>query len=98
MNFDFWPQGLYRWPYGSLFMTPTHHGLHHECNIKNYGLYYRFWDVFCGTMNERSYSHFYSLKKDHRPHYTYQSPDKRPKPQDTIGLYFEQIEQFGEDA
>ena len=98
MNFDFWPQGLYRWPYGSLFMTPTHHGLHHECNIKNYGLYYRFWDDFCGTMNERSYSHFYSLKKDHRPLYTSQSPEKRPKPQDTIGLYFEQIEQFGEDA
>ena len=37
MNFDFSPQGLYRRPYGSLFMTPTHHGLHHEYNIKIMG-------------------------------------------------------------
>ena len=98
MNFDFWPQGLYRWPYGSLFMTPTHHGLHHEYNVKNYGLYYRFWDDLCGTMNSKSYPHFYSLKKEHRPTYTTQIPSKRPTPQETIGLYFEQIEQFGEDA
>ena len=48
-------------------------------------------------MNDQSYSHFYSLKKiiDLT---TPLSPLIKAKPQDTIGLYFEQIEQFGEDA
>ena len=67
MNFDFWPQGLYRWAYGSLFMTPTHHSFHHEYNKYNYGLYYRFWDDFCETMNNKTYPHFYHLKKAHSP-------------------------------
>lgn len=98
MNFDFWPQGLYRWPYGSLFMTPTHHSFHHEYNKFNYGLYYRFWDELCKTMNTKTYPHFYHLKKAHRPFYTSQIPEKRPHPNETIGLYFEQVEQFGEDV
>ena len=98
MNFDFWPQGLYRWPYGSLFMTPTHHSFHHEYKTKNYGLYYRFWDEFCGTMNEATYPHFYELKKNHRPGYLDISPLSRPDPKNIIGLYFEQIDRFGEDV
>ena len=48
-------------------------------------------------MNDKTYPHFYKLKKDHRPNYNNVAADDRP-PTDTIGLYFEQIERFGEDA
>lgn len=31
----------------------THHDLHHKYSKKNYGLYFTFWDVVCGTETSR---------------------------------------------
>ncbi len=95
VEFEFWPSGLYRLPYGNTFNSLTHHNLHHYYNKGNYGLYYRFWDELCGTLHHKTYQHFYEVQKQiHGP----QLSVRRPNPNDIVGLFFEEIENYGEDT
>jgi lathosterol oxidase len=34
---------------GRFFNTPTHHAMHHEKVVANFGLYFNIWDRLCGT-------------------------------------------------
>lgn len=96
-EFEFWPNGLYRLPYGSSFNTITHHNLHHYDSTGNYSLYYRFWDEKCGTLNEKTYPQFYKIRSQIETTLGNEEPVIRPLPSDTVGLYFEQQKVFGED-
>ena len=43
------PRGFARHWLGGRFVTTTHHHLHHETGRGNYGLWFTWWDRWCGT-------------------------------------------------
>ncbi|MBU6258839.1 MAG: sterol desaturase family protein [Burkholderiales bacterium] len=43
------PRGFARHALGGRFTTTTHHHLHHETAQGNYGLWFTWWDRWCGT-------------------------------------------------
>ena len=43
------PRGFARHGFFGLFTTTTHHHLHHETARGNYGLWFTWWDRWCGT-------------------------------------------------
>lgn len=43
------PRGFVRHWLGRQFTTTTHHHLHHETGRGNYGLWFTWWDRWCGT-------------------------------------------------
>jgi Delta7-sterol 5-desaturase len=43
------PRGFVRHWLGGRFITTTHHHLHHETGRGNYGLWFTWWDRWCGT-------------------------------------------------
>jgi len=43
------PRGFARHWLGARFVTTTHHHLHHETAQGNYGLWFTWWDRWCGT-------------------------------------------------
>jgi len=43
------PRGFVRHPLGRFFTTTTHHHLHHETARGHYGLWFTWWDRWCGT-------------------------------------------------
>lgn len=43
------PRGFVRHPIGRYFTTTTHHHLHHETAQGHYGLWFTWWDRWCGT-------------------------------------------------
>jgi len=49
---ELWPQPLNRTWWGRNVIGATHHGLHHTQFVKNYGLYFTFWDRWMGTESE----------------------------------------------
>lgn len=46
---EVWPQRWVGGPLGGVFITATHHSLHHTRFNANYGLYLRLWDRAFGT-------------------------------------------------
>lgn len=46
---ELWPLPLDRTWWGRNVIGATHHGLHHTKFVKNYGLYFTFWDRWMGT-------------------------------------------------
>jgi Delta7-sterol 5-desaturase len=49
MGWELFPQWLVNGLLGNMLITATHHQRHHQEYRGNYGLYFRFWDRFCGT-------------------------------------------------
>lgn len=49
MGWDMFPRAMVRGRLGHWFITASHHQRHHELYGCNFGLYFRFWDHFCGT-------------------------------------------------
>lgn len=49
MGWEIFPAFLWRGPLGACLITASHHQRHHLEYRCNYGLYFRFWDHFCGT-------------------------------------------------
>lgn len=49
MGWEFFPRTLVEGPVGRWLITASHHERHHRQYRCNYGLYFRFWDRFCGT-------------------------------------------------
>ncbi len=97
MEFEFWPNFLYRFPYSYSFNSLTAHNLHHYYGSGNYSLYYRFWDEVCGTTHPKTYEHFYETRKRIQEHFGKTESIYRPHPNDQAGLYFEELLNYGED-
>ena len=49
MGWEMFPRWLVRGPAGRWLITASHHQRHHEKYLCNFGLYFRFWDLLCGT-------------------------------------------------
>jgi len=49
MGWEIFPRRLVHSRLGYWLITASHHQRHHEEYRCNYGLYFRFWDHFCGT-------------------------------------------------
>jgi len=49
MGWEMFPRPLVHSPAGHWLITASHHHRHHEHYRCNYGLYFRFWDHWCGT-------------------------------------------------
>lgn len=54
IGFEFMPPSVARSPLGRFLGSPSHHDLHHEVFVGNYGLWFNFWDHLMGT-NSPSY-------------------------------------------
>lgn len=90
VEFEFWPNSLYRFPYGSTFNSLTHHNLHHYYGRGNFGLYYRFWDEFCGTIIDSTYEKFYKVQEQYSLSKGEVNTYLRPHPNDILGLIYEE--------
>jgi Delta7-sterol 5-desaturase len=49
MGWEIFPRFMVTGKLGDWLITATHHQRHHDEYRGNYGLYFRFWDRFCGT-------------------------------------------------
>jgi lathosterol oxidase len=49
MGWEVFPRFLWGGPLGHWLITASHHQRHHDQYGCNYGLYFRFWDRWCGT-------------------------------------------------
>ncbi len=52
LGVELWPQPLERTWWGRNVIGATHHSLHHTRFVRNYGLYFTFWDRWMGTEAE----------------------------------------------
>lgn len=94
---EFWPNSLYRFPFGFTFNSLTAHNLHHFYGRGNYALYYRFWDEVCGTGHPENYNHFYKVQQLIGAAKGRSGTLQRPHPNDYIGVYFEECQAQGDD-
>lgn len=49
MGWEMFPRWLVRSRLGKYLITASHHQRHHDQYLCNYGLYFRWWDRWCGT-------------------------------------------------
>lgn len=49
LNIEIYPAGFEKHWLGRWLIGATHHGLHHSQFNYNFGLYFTFWDKWCGT-------------------------------------------------
>tara|TARA_A100001391_G_scaffold273_1_gene567 strand:- start:7042 stop:7767 length:726 start_codon:yes stop_codon:yes gene_type:complete len=49
MGWEMFPRWLVHSRLGEWLITASHHHVHHEAYLCNYGLYFRFWDRLCKT-------------------------------------------------
>ena len=49
MGWEIFPRWLVHGQAGRWIITASHHQRHHEKYLCNFGLYFRFWDLACGT-------------------------------------------------
>ena len=52
LGYELFPAKLFHHPLGKWLNTAVYHNLHHEKFKGNYGLYFTFWDRWCGTLRE----------------------------------------------
>ncbi len=53
LGYEFFPAWLTRSPVGKWLNTSTNHNMHHRYFDGNYGLYFRWWDVWMGTTHPK---------------------------------------------
>lgn len=97
-GFEFWPNSLYRFPYGFTFNSLSAHNLHHFYGRGNYSLYYRFWDEVCDTNHPETYNFFYKKQKEIKEALGSTVSLERPHPNDSLGIFFEECQAQGDDV
>ena len=61
INIELYPKHILS-GFFNLWIGATHHALHHKQFKTNYGLYFRFWDVFCAT-ESHDFKNLYDIKR-----------------------------------
>lgn len=56
LGYEFFPKWLTQSKIGYWLNTSTNHNMHHKYFDGNYGLYFRWWDVWMGTTHAKYYS------------------------------------------
>lgn len=49
LGYELFPKWLVGSRFGKWLNTSTNHNMHHKLFVRNYGLYFRFWDIWMGT-------------------------------------------------
>lgn len=55
LGYEFFPKWLTRSKIGYWLNTSTNHNMHHKYFHGNYGLYFRWWDIWMGTTHPKYY-------------------------------------------
>ncbi len=99
LGYELFPGFLNKAPF-NILVTATNHSLHHTQYNGNYGLYFRFWDVVCGTELNTTSSTFEEIH--HRTNETIIDNTKFKtliidqlvrENQDTVSVYFRPTDQ-----
>jgi len=53
LGYEFFPAWLTRSPVGKWLNSSTNHNMHHKYFEGNYGLYFRWWDIWMGTTHPK---------------------------------------------
>jgi ring-1,2-phenylacetyl-CoA epoxidase subunit PaaE len=94
MGYEFYPRFMNKW-----FITSTHHNLHHTKYNGNYGLFFKHWDLLCGTEFEDSDQVFEDIKNrqgnvtivDNSEYKTVAISKIVKETSDTCSIYFENL-------
>ncbi len=62
LGYEFFPRSTWTSWWGSWNTTSTHHNLHHQHVSSNYGLYCKWWDKLCDTLNPKTETEFFKIK------------------------------------
>jgi ring-1,2-phenylacetyl-CoA epoxidase subunit PaaE len=64
LGYEFFPK-FFKYPPFNMLVTATNHSLHHTQYNGNYGLFFRFWDIICGTELNMTNSLFQEIHNRH---------------------------------
>lgn len=99
LGYELFP-GFFRVPPFNMLVTATNHSLHHTQYNGNYGLFFRFWDIVCGTELNTTTTLFEEIhdRKDTRiidnTRYKTLTIDRLEKEtDDTVSVYFKPADQ-----
>jgi ring-1,2-phenylacetyl-CoA epoxidase subunit PaaE len=94
LGYEFYPQ-FFKLPPFNMLVTATNHSLHHTQYNGNYGLFFRFWDILCGTeltTTTATFTEIHNRKHEHiidNTRYKKLVIDKLVKENnETISVYF----------
>jgi ring-1,2-phenylacetyl-CoA epoxidase subunit PaaE len=99
LGYEFFPK-FFRIPPFNMLVNATNHSLHHTQYNGNYGLFFRYWDILCGTeLNDTS--HLFqeiherkdSVVIDNTKYKTLTISNLIKETDDTISLYFKPTDQ-----
>lgn len=98
LGYELFPNFSNRAPFNFL-VTATNHSLHHTQYNGNYGLFFRFWDIVCGTELNSTTSNFAEIHErknekiiDNTKYKTLTISKLVKESSDTISVYFQPTE------
>ncbi len=65
LGYELYPRGFTKSAVGQWLTTSTHHNMHHHKGKGNFGLYFNWWDRWCGTLHHEYYEAYDEVT--HRP-------------------------------
>ncbi|TNE50504.1 MAG: sterol desaturase family protein [Deltaproteobacteria bacterium] len=65
LGYELYPRGFTKNAVGQWLTTSTHHNMHHHKGKGNFGLYFNWWDRWCGTLHHEYYEAYDEVT--HRP-------------------------------
>jgi ring-1,2-phenylacetyl-CoA epoxidase subunit PaaE len=94
LGYELYPK-FFTIPPFNMLITATNHSLHHTQYNGNYGLFFRFWDIWCGTelsSTQNTFNEIHNRKNEHivdNTKYQTLSIHKLDKEtNDTVSVYF----------
>lgn len=94
LGYEFFPK-LFRIPPFNMLITATNHSLHHTQYNGNYGLFFRFWDIICGTelaMTQQLFEEIHERRNERVQDNTHYRPltikNIVKETSDTVSVYF----------
>jgi ring-1,2-phenylacetyl-CoA epoxidase subunit PaaE len=99
LGYEFFPK-FFKIPPFNILVTATNHSLHHTQYNGNYGLFFRYWDILCGTeLNDTShlFQEIHERKDavmiDNTKYKTLTISKLDKETDDTVSLYFKPTDQ-----
>jgi ring-1,2-phenylacetyl-CoA epoxidase subunit PaaE len=99
LGYELYPQ-FFRIPPFNMLVTATNHSLHHTQYNGNYGLFFRFWDIACGTELNTTNSLFSDIHQrknetvvDNTQYRTLIIDKLVKETNDTVSVYFKPTDQ-----
>lgn len=94
LGYELYPK-FFKIPPFNMLITATNHSLHHTQYNGNYGLYFRFWDIICGTELKATRKLFGEIQErknsqvfDNTEYKTLIVDNLKKETEDTMSVYF----------